>query len=323
MSAGKAWKYVLLAAFATVLLGSLLHAAGIIVINPWLQGAKDINPFLGTWKLISVTQDTVPPSETENLFGNHPSGFLNYSDDGRMMVIIAQAERPIPAGKITNAEEVIALYRTMNSYAGTYTIKDDYIIHHIDISWNQKWTGTDQTRHYQFKNDRLILSLPPVEEEGRTVVDRLTWVKMPSLIEPERLEQAVISLLSKTKDEMHRLGKSAVINNLIKNSIEVFVLNNDGMFLASPAHPEFIGTNQWDYQDASGAFAVREEIEKAKAGGGWLKGRWRFNPEAQEYGCRKIYIMPVTEDFLIGSWYFYPFNKEISKANQQAVCGTL
>lgn len=111
-----------------------------------------------------------------------------------------------------------------------------------------------------------------------------------------------------------------IVNKLVKNNIEIFVLNYDGTFLSSPAHPEFIGTNQLNYQDTSGVFVVREEIEKAKAGGGWLKGRWRFNPQTQEYGCRKIYIMPMKKEYLIGSWYFYPFNKEMPKAEQQAAC---
>lgn len=30
--------------------------------------AKDANSFLGTWKLVSVTRDTVPPSKAENSF---------------------------------------------------------------------------------------------------------------------------------------------------------------------------------------------------------------------------------------------------------------
>jgi len=150
--------------------------------------AKDTaNPFLGTWQLVSVTRDTVPPSKTINSFGDQPSGFLNYTDDGRMMVIIVQKERPIPQDKIANDTEALALYRTFNSYAGTYTIKDDHIIHHIDISWNQKWTGTDQIRYYQFVEDRLILSLPTTKVDDKIVVDSLTWEKFSPSIAPENL----------------------------------------------------------------------------------------------------------------------------------------
>jgi len=37
----------------------------------------------------------------------------------------------------------------------------------VDVSWNQAWTGTDQTRSYKFGGNRLSLattkSLDPVE----------------------------------------------------------------------------------------------------------------------------------------------------------------
>lgn len=55
---------------------------------------------------------------------------------------------------------------------------------------------------------------------------------------------------------------------------------------------------------------VREEIEKAKTGGGWLKGRLRKNLQTGSYQCRKIYILPVSGNYFIGSWYHYSPNKQ-------------
>jgi signal transduction histidine kinase len=75
-------------------------------------------------------------------------------------------------------------------------------------------------------------------------------------------------------------------------------------------HPELIGKNQINYRDPSWAFAVQEEINKSKAGGGWLKGRWRKNPNNGKYQCRRIYILPVEENYFIGSWYHYDSGKE-------------
>lgn len=90
-----------------------------------------------------------------------------------------------------------------------------------------------------------------------------------------------------------------------KDSKNIFIGNYDGFFFVSPLHPELIGKNQFNYKDPSGAFVVREEINVAKSGGGWLKGRCRFNPLKKKYQCRKIYIMPVVENYYIGSWYYY------------------
>ena len=85
--------------------------------------------------------------------------------------------------------------------------------------------------------------------------------------------------------------------------------DNSGMFFVSPLHPELIGNNQFNYKDPSGVFVVQEEIEKAKAGGGWLIGRWRKNPQTGKYQCRKIYILPMPGNYFIGSWYHYSSNK--------------
>jgi len=75
--------------------------------------------------------------------------------------------------------------------------------------------------------------------------------------------------------------------------------------LASPIYPELIDTNQIDFKDPKGRLLVQEEIKKAMSGGGWLKGRWRKNPETGKYLCRKLYIYPMPGHYLIGSWYYY------------------
>ena len=73
----------------------------------------------------------------------------------------------------------------MIAYAGTYTVQADKVIHHVDISWNEAWTGTDQV--WFFKLDGNILSIttapnksPMDGREGRTV---LVWEKVKALSE--------------------------------------------------------------------------------------------------------------------------------------------
>ncbi|PJE08278.1 hypothetical protein, partial [Legionella sp.] len=58
-------------------------------------------------------------------------------------------------------------------------------------------------------------------------------------------------------------------------------------------------------KDLSGVLVVQEEIEKARTGGGWLKGRYRKNHKTGQYQCRKLYILPINNEYLIGSWYYY------------------
>jgi hypothetical protein len=58
-------------------------------------------------------------------------------------------------------EERVKLHQTMFAYAGTYTLEADKVIHHVDISWNEAWTGTDQVRFYKLEGNTLTIVTAP------------------------------------------------------------------------------------------------------------------------------------------------------------------
>lgn len=118
------------------------------------------NPLLGTWKL-----------QTFTMFGDHPNGYLSYSPDGRMYAIIVEGDRLKPRAAIPTDLEKLYLQGSMFAYAGTYTVDGDKVIHHVDISWNQSWTGTDQVQFY--KLDGGILTLTNAESGAILVWKRL------------------------------------------------------------------------------------------------------------------------------------------------------
>jgi signal transduction histidine kinase len=114
----------------------------------------------------------------------------------------------------------------------------------------------------------------------------------------------VIAVIKKAESYIKKNGIEKTIIEF-KYSKNIVIGNYSGMFFVSPLHPELIGKNQFDYKDPTGALVVQEEINKAKAGGGWLKGRWRKNSITGKYQCRKIYILPIAGNYYIGSWYHY------------------
>jgi Lipocalin-like domain len=65
----------------------------------------------------------------------------------------------------------------MTSYAGTYTIDGSEITHHVDVSWNESWTGTRQKRFARFEGNRVYLSSPP-SPDPVTGVRTMTWEKV-------------------------------------------------------------------------------------------------------------------------------------------------
>ena len=105
----------------------------------------ETNPLLGTWKLKSHVVTTAAGVRSTP-YGENPTGYLSYSADGRMQVIGAANGRILPVNPTPTDNERVALYDTMFAYAGTYSVKGAKVIHHVDTSWNETWTGTDQTR---------------------------------------------------------------------------------------------------------------------------------------------------------------------------------
>jgi len=137
------------------------------------------NPILGTWKLKSFVREMTATGEKYNQMGDHPDGYLGYSADGRMYAIITTDNRTKPLDVILTDEQRVKLHQTLQAYAGTYTVQSDKVIHHVDISWNEAWTGTDQVRFYKLDGNVLTITTvnkSPVDgREGRTV---LVWEKV-------------------------------------------------------------------------------------------------------------------------------------------------
>jgi hypothetical protein len=125
------------------------------------------NPLLGTWKLKSHVATTAA-GQTSTLYGEHPTGYLSYSADGRMQAIGTADGRIAPPGAAPTDEEQVMLHKTMFAYAGTYTVESDKVIHHVDISWNQVWNGTDQVRFYKVTGNTLIITASVMDPASST-----------------------------------------------------------------------------------------------------------------------------------------------------------
>jgi hypothetical protein len=136
----------------------------------------------GTWRLRSFTQKILDTGETIDVFGKSPQGFINYSTDGRMIVLMVGDARPRASdlSQLTDAERA-ELFKTMVAYAGTYTVDDAEVTHHLDISWNQIFTGADQVRNIELTDGVFVMSTNPQprSQDGRLAVSVMTWEKLP------------------------------------------------------------------------------------------------------------------------------------------------
>jgi hypothetical protein len=114
----------------------------------------------GTWRMLSWKRFVVDSGEARDALGPDPFGYINYSADGRLMVFVLKSGRPRPTSSPPTPEEKIALYDSLFAYVGTYTVESDRVIHSLDGSWNELWTGTTQTRLLSFEDGRLIYTTP-------------------------------------------------------------------------------------------------------------------------------------------------------------------
>ena len=93
-----------------------------------------------------------------------------------MIMFADPARKPAAAPKATDTEAA-QLYRTMVAYMGRYTLEGERITHHIDISWNQVWNGTDQQRTVEIKDNHLTIKTPPFASPflNKQIVATLIW----------------------------------------------------------------------------------------------------------------------------------------------------
>jgi hypothetical protein len=151
---------------------------------PQQMPAKPIerSHILGSWKMTSWVTRDVATGERQDALGRDPLGSVVYTPE-RVTFLIVKNDRKRPERLPPSDAEKAALFDTMFAYSGSYTVEADRVIHHVDISWNQAWSGTDQVRFCKVDEKTLTYTSAPAKNpfDGREVVHEVTY---------EREEQA-------------------------------------------------------------------------------------------------------------------------------------
>jgi Lipocalin-like domain len=138
------------------------------------------SPVLGTWALQSYVRERLSDGHRHNQFGEHPGGYIGYAPDGRMYAIFTRDDRVIPHDVVPTDEEGVQLLGSMVAYAGTFSLGEGVVVHHIDVSWNQSWTGTDQIRHFVLDGETLTITTAAYKSylDGSMGRSILVWKKV-------------------------------------------------------------------------------------------------------------------------------------------------
>lgn len=111
-----------------------------------------------TWQLTEYSQEFQDRKEITRPFGEHPTGYIQYSPGGHVVVFLSFGDTPKPGAALFTGTERIAFFnRMIGAYAGTYRIEGNKVIHHVLASWRPEWTGSDQTRFYDAGGKNLTI----------------------------------------------------------------------------------------------------------------------------------------------------------------------
>lgn len=101
-----------------------------------------------------------------------------------------------------------------------------------------------------------------------------------------------------------RIRALRAFNNLsgpyVRYDLYIFAYDNEGTILALPYESDLIGSSRYDATDSNGVFYIREGIEKAGAGGGFISYTY-VDPATGEETWKRSYVTPVDDRWWIGA----------------------
>ena len=134
------------------------------------------NSIAGVWKLKKYSRRFLDTGEVRN--DMLPQAYILYTPGGFMMSITVEENREPPAGDVlTDAERVRLFKSIISAYSGRYTVAGDTVVHDVEMSWNEAWTGTRQVRRFSVQGDELIIETTPrtAGNDTRQFINTLTW----------------------------------------------------------------------------------------------------------------------------------------------------
>jgi hypothetical protein len=132
-----------------------------LAISTVLSPVWAADPIVGTWRLVSWTEEETEGKAIHKNFGDQPNGLLTLTADDRMMLIMTDPSRKPPSRPRATDTEAVELYRTMVAYAGRYKTEGDKLIYYPEIDTHQEFNGTEQVRFFKINGDHMQYDTSP------------------------------------------------------------------------------------------------------------------------------------------------------------------
>ena len=116
-----------------------------------LTRSGDRAPLVGLWRLVSFQREYQATGDREYPMGNMPAGYIHFSAEGRMTVVITGEGRKAP----TTDQDRVGLFNTLVAYTGPYRVDGATWITTVEVSANPVWVATEQTRFFMVEGNHL------------------------------------------------------------------------------------------------------------------------------------------------------------------------
>ncbi|MGN7126380.1 lipocalin-like domain-containing protein [Methylorubrum thiocyanatum] len=123
---------------------------------PTVAGAQSDTPLKGLWKLVSYEVEVRKDGETLPVMGEHPTGYAYFTPEKRVFFVLTGEGRKPAKDDAQRAQ----LLETLVSYTGKFRLDGDKWIADLDVAWDPKWVGTEQTRTFTLDGERLRVLTP-------------------------------------------------------------------------------------------------------------------------------------------------------------------
>ena len=138
--------------------------------------------FVGAWTLISF-ECRRSDGAVSYPIGDNPAGMIMYDAGGHMSGHVMRRNRmPFLAGDPLqgNADENRNAFEGYMAYCGTYDVNEQKktVAHILECSLFPNWVGTIQTRFFEFFENQLRLTTPPILIGGHQQIIHVLWEQM-------------------------------------------------------------------------------------------------------------------------------------------------
>lgn len=155
--------------------------SGVVLAFALSSIASAAEPLVGTWQLTAFTTVTLKTNEVTKIFGDNPTGLVQYTRGGHMVVFLQTGTPHQPQGTVLTDEDRAAIHKgIIGAYSGKYRVEGNKVIHEVKAAAWPQWIGTEQTRTFEVSGNTLTIKTAPFKSPrtGEEIVSTLTALRV-------------------------------------------------------------------------------------------------------------------------------------------------